>query len=281
METNTKRNLILGISITTIIVLITSVVIYKRTKENNAWELAKTKNNIVSYSNYIKSFPDGRYRTSADSLIEYIYWENALKINTLASYDSFISKFPKGNNFVKADSIREELLWNRALSSPKTDSAYIDYIKKYPLGKHKHDANKFIVFYKLDIGRINDKDVPNNWGNGDPTYSVENEKGNEYVFRWGPDSSVKIYNEDRTSYTMPNYLGYAKVNNQIQIFRRVSFNGNVEIYQNDDYKITIIINPKLTELGYEFAIDHGEFIVTKKNCGATKKLKVARFSGAG
>ena len=105
MESNTKRNLIIGISISIIIVLIASVVIYKRTKENNAWELAKTKNTSDSYGNYLKEYPDGRFKLTADSLVDILSWATATSTNTVESYKYYLDSLPKGKYRFQADSV--------------------------------------------------------------------------------------------------------------------------------------------------------------------------------
>lgn len=275
-----KNTITISVVLVIIATLAFSLLLFTRFKESNSWELAKSKNSKNSYEIYLKDYPNGKYKLLAERNIEDIAWIETVKINTIDSYNTFIAKFPKGKNTEKADSIRQELLWARTISGPKTDSAYIDYMNKYPQGKYKHDANKFIVLYKFEINRITDSDVPEDWSNINARYYAEKEDGNKYIFRIGPDYSVKNTSNGITSY--PQSIGYAKINDQIQKFNDIDFKSNeITICQNDDYKITTIINPKLNESIEETWISHGVMIITKKICNSTKRIKVTIISSDG
>ena len=123
-----KSTITISVIITIIVTLGFTLILLSHIKENNSWELAKSKNSRNSYEIYLKDYPSGKYNLLAERNIEDISWKETVKINTIYSYNTFIAKFPKGEKTDKADSIRQELLWARAISGPKTDSAYIDYI---------------------------------------------------------------------------------------------------------------------------------------------------------
>jgi len=68
--------------------------------EDAVWEIAKLKNTIIAYDNYLESFPAGKYAGEAlekmDELEEEAAWQKALKRNTLVAYRKYLQKYNKG-----------------------------------------------------------------------------------------------------------------------------------------------------------------------------------------
>ena len=108
MKTNTKKYLIIGILISIVIILIVSVFIYNRTKENNAWELATKTNSSTSYEYFLKSYPNGKYKIKADSLYDQSLWTETIKASYFEAYQSYLNKIPNGFHIAEAKTILDK-----------------------------------------------------------------------------------------------------------------------------------------------------------------------------
>lgn len=150
MKTNSKKNLSLVISAIVIIILLASVVIYKRIKENDTWELAKTKNTFTSYESYLKEYPNGRFKLTADSLFDESLWSETKKSDNFNSYQTYIKKLSKGKYTLICDSISQSILWIEAKNS-QTNDGYKKYISIFPKGKYAEEAKSIINKYSIEL----------------------------------------------------------------------------------------------------------------------------------
>ncbi len=106
-----KRTIIVSvISLALILILITSIQINNRFKENKAWETAQEQNTYSSYEEYMKTYPEGRFIEKAVNLQEEVLWEKAKEMNTAESFDDYLKKFPYGKHVDDAKELKEDVI---------------------------------------------------------------------------------------------------------------------------------------------------------------------------
>jgi len=146
--------------ITLIIVILISVSLFNRHKENKAWEKAKNENTYESYGNYLSNYPDNRYSEEAANFQEEVLWGKANEMNTVESYDEYLQKYPNGRFYLKASEQKEDVIWQETIDLNSFDH-FFSYYQKYPDGKYikifsirfdSYDVNGHIKF----IGTINE-----------------------------------------------------------------------------------------------------------------------------
>lgn len=86
------------------------IIICGCTSENKDWENAKKENSIISYKNFLKSYPEGLLADSARIFLERLHFAEAESINTIQSYEDFVSLFPQGILVEKAATKIDDLI---------------------------------------------------------------------------------------------------------------------------------------------------------------------------
>lgn len=114
--------------------------------ENSDWKNAQQSNNISSYQNYIKQYPDGKNTAQA---IESIDWLNTEKESSQIAFQNFINQHPNGEFTENAKNKLENIAYQRSLNE-NTPNSIRSFIKEYPNSKHASDYKQ-----KLDTW-IND-----------------------------------------------------------------------------------------------------------------------------
>lgn len=142
--------------ITLIIVIIISVNLFNRHKENKAWERAKLENTYESYGNYLRNYQDKRFSDEAVNLQEEVLWEKANNKNTVDSYGEYLQKYPDGRFLSKASEQKEDVIWETALAE-NTFESYEYYFSTYPNGKYF--AKSGSLLFKLAQSLYDQKDM--------------------------------------------------------------------------------------------------------------------------
>ena len=96
-------------------------------EEDAAWTITKERNTIASYTQYIKTYPKGKYRKNAEVAIQGLKvaeeenkihasqqleleaWNRAKRANTIWSYQTYLTQFPEGTYHVTATDLIEKL----------------------------------------------------------------------------------------------------------------------------------------------------------------------------
>nr|WP_315145039.1 hypothetical protein [uncultured Flavobacterium sp.] len=75
-------------------------------EEDNAWNNAQEKNTVLSYSEYLDKYPNGKYILDAKNKISHLEddnaWNNAQIKNTINSYKEYLDKYPNGEYTLEA-----------------------------------------------------------------------------------------------------------------------------------------------------------------------------------
>jgi hypothetical protein len=162
MKTNIKKNLPVIIVAVIAVILFASIVTYKRTKENNAWESAIKMNRSTSYEDYIKLYPNGRYKIKADSLFENAFWKEVNDSNFIESYRNYKIKFPNGRFISNVDSIEHKWATVPNIKGRITVNNEIItfHNKDNYLIAESFNGNKTVqlLVYKSDMKKLHSKD---------------------------------------------------------------------------------------------------------------------------
>ena len=119
------------------------------------WNKAKQDNNILSYKEYFKTYPTGKYRNEAGEKIRILdekqVWENCLESASISKFEEYLKNYSKGEYteqaIEKIKSIKEEEAWEKAKGLNHI-SEYSNYLATHPHGQNAKIAEEFII--KLD-----------------------------------------------------------------------------------------------------------------------------------
>ncbi len=104
-------------------------------KRNNlAFEIAKDINTILSFQNFIDTYPNSQEIAQAKKTRNSLAFTSANKINTIESFQQFIDTYPSAEEVSQAILLRDQLAFNEAFSK-KTSKALKDFLSKYPDSK--------------------------------------------------------------------------------------------------------------------------------------------------
>ena len=84
----------------------------EREREDAAWANAQFSDSEVSYTQYLESYPEGRYNSAAQNRItelEDAAWANAQGVDSVASYAQYLDRYPEGRYSSAAQSRSSEL----------------------------------------------------------------------------------------------------------------------------------------------------------------------------
>lgn len=119
-----------------VIIGIISIRYILKYNQDEAWKYAKTTNSSNSYESYLKSYPDGKYKITADSLREEAMWLESVNSNSVEEFDKYTTTFPNGKYLTKSKKNVEELIWKKILSEQSSDLMET-YLQRFPEGKYK------------------------------------------------------------------------------------------------------------------------------------------------
>ena len=112
-------------------------------EEEAAWRKAEAANTILSYYDYNRRYPSGKYRDQALQAIKRLEeekaWQRAVRAHTLSAFLEYKDRYPQGRYVEKAEehiqailaSEQEPAAWQEALAS-NTEEGYHRFLKTYP-----------------------------------------------------------------------------------------------------------------------------------------------------
>ncbi len=141
-----------------------------KSADEQAWVRALERDTLEAYRDYLKAFPNGRYKDKAQAAIDqydHKAWAEAEKRDTVAAYEDYLAGWPQG---LHADKARERITamkakrdaqakdaaeraareahdWQQAAAA-HTISAYQTYLSQHPAGAHAEDAYRRIETLK-------------------------------------------------------------------------------------------------------------------------------------
>ena len=187
------------------------------------WNEAHTELTEKSLSEYLELFPTGAHVVECRNLLEDLPWLEAKRKNTIEAYTAYMQLNP-GKHDAEANAaihdIKDDIEWANACILGTT-SAYRNYLKIYPRGKHADDANSRLnsgaageyflnalredpnAYSALEIKRQKDNNVIS-WNDIDDIFGFEKrraievfDKADELVNKNGPDelqpNSTEVY----------------------------------------------------------------------------------------
>ncbi|MCL6097531.1 MAG: hypothetical protein M1391_03020, partial [Bacteroidetes bacterium] len=104
--------------------------------EEMNWRVANNNNTINSFKNYLKAYPNGEFKLLAKENID---WIKAKQRNTLYAYKDYLKKHIQGNHVMDAKNYIDNLIWDEALRY-NNSYYYQYYLSNAPIGIHRTDA---------------------------------------------------------------------------------------------------------------------------------------------
>lgn len=120
-------------------------VFHLKMSEAEIWSIVVSQNTKEDYLKFMEQFPDSIHIPEVQEAYD---WLVTSEENSIQSYLNYLNKYqPDGKHVqlaIKAlDTIEEEECWRKARNRD-TLSAYYDYLKRYPTGKHVEEAKDII-----------------------------------------------------------------------------------------------------------------------------------------
>ena len=148
-----------------VILIVISVNLYNRHKENKLWKTAQQQNTFVSYQRYLRQYPENRFSAQAIQLQEDALWQEAKQENTIESYDEYLKKYEyndgkyiseakeyKKNTFdwTKTRLLKENLL-AKLDPSKNNDEAVLKFLDDYDnlIGEFNSVLRDFSIYDSL------------------------------------------------------------------------------------------------------------------------------------
>jgi uncharacterized protein (TIGR02145 family) len=75
-------------------------------KQKDIWNNVKVENTILSYENYLKKYPEGKFSDSANFCIEELIWDKTSKENNISAYEEYLKQYPEGRYLDSAKLLR-------------------------------------------------------------------------------------------------------------------------------------------------------------------------------
>ena len=226
MKTNIKKNLPVIIVPVIAVILFASIVIYKRTKENNAWELATKTNSSTSYEDYLKSYPNGKYKIKADSLFENAFWKEVNDSNFIESYRNYKIKFPNGRFISNVDSIEHKWATVPNIKGRITVNKEIItfHNKDNYLVTESFNGNKTVqlLVYKSDMKKLHSKD--NLW-----SFVWKSKEQKQLSSSFEKYKSIMILKTKDEALIVSEYNGYYRYEEVGYLVVRINSSGKIEL----------------------------------------------------
>lgn len=126
-----------------VLIFFCSICIVGCSGEEKKFNEVQGKNSITAYENFLKEYPDGKYREQAMKDIDKLTFQEAKKQNAITSYRDYLEKFPNGMFAKQASDLIEAIIFDEAKNG-NSISSYKDYLKKYPDGAFADQAKDAI-----------------------------------------------------------------------------------------------------------------------------------------
>jgi outer membrane protein assembly factor BamD (BamD/ComL family) len=119
------------------------------------YERAVSTNSITAYENYLREFPNSKYRVDVNSRLQKLYdeqaWKLAISSNTIYGFKNYLTKYPDGKHVADARKNIEKIerqneidnAWNRAKKENSIEG-YQAFIYLYPSSSNVYDAKSKI-----------------------------------------------------------------------------------------------------------------------------------------
>lgn len=124
---------------------------YNNSAEDKTWETVKTNNYLIGYYDYLKKYPNGKYKSKALEIInnsDEAAFKEATTKGTVDAYDEYLSTFEFGKYRYEATTLRKDQSEFDAAIKTGTIESITKYIEGNHLGKNS-DAAKQILGQKL------------------------------------------------------------------------------------------------------------------------------------
>ncbi len=252
-----KKAIIISAAVLGIIIAGITIMRHLKNKEIEIWKKAITTNTVEAYKQYLKVYPEGVYKVTADSLCDHALWTETLSSNTYEACQNYKIQFPTGRYISKVDSLCEEKVWQNSIKLNSVES-YKEYINKYPNGKYLNKAQKKYNLLDIRIGDLWKSEIGKELGGcGNYYYSSDNSS----VLIFGGTSSSDLY---------------IVINEQLRaVYPEDNNNENVEVYSNrEGDKVRLDI--KKIKVEYESRSIEGIMTITT----AIGQRKVLQFKGS-
>jgi HEAT repeat protein len=124
-----------------------TVCVFSQSKHE--WERIKSQNSISLCENFLKKYPNGKFKNLAVEQLEELRvdsaWRSTNSIGSLGAFKTFIVKYPKSKYSDQAEKVKEKLEithdWETA-KSVNSISVYTEYIAKHPVSIYTEKAKE-------------------------------------------------------------------------------------------------------------------------------------------
>lgn len=117
--------------------------------DKNQFEVAKSKNEIYGYTNYLNDFPKGKYITEVKDSLDILNFNVARSTNTVSAYLKYLVAYPIGKFVDNAKVAIEQVKYDEAKKGNSL-LQFEKYISEYPGGKYLADAKINIEKLKFE-----------------------------------------------------------------------------------------------------------------------------------
>lgn len=115
------------------------------------------ENTLLSFENFIKTYPDAAQIKNALLKRDSVAWEIALKEDLIPVYQNFITQYPGAVQVILANARIHELAFEKAIAM-NTASAFEEFLKLYPDCKQNKLADEL-----MEKCQFNENTIPGDW----------------------------------------------------------------------------------------------------------------------
>lgn len=132
-----------------------TLLLFKSRVDSAAFEYARQKNTVESYSLFITHYPLAIDHSKAIELRDEVAYLDALRKNTPAAFKNYVETYPTSRRVSDAEDRYEQLIYKEKTSSGNVED-YKSFLNQFPKSAYRNEAEKFIFEVSTSSGLIAD-----------------------------------------------------------------------------------------------------------------------------
>lgn len=100
-------------------------------RESREFRKACLKNSLTAYQNFLKEYPQSKYRNEIQQRMGNLVWDETVRKNTVEGYRDFLSKYPKHKFAAEAKDKLIQLRWEEVCRT-NIEEDYQSFAKEFP-----------------------------------------------------------------------------------------------------------------------------------------------------
>jgi uncharacterized protein (TIGR02145 family) len=114
----------------------------QRAEEDRLYNRAVNDNNLPAAQQYLRDYPQGRYRPEISRALDELTYRDAVRSNTASDLDNYINSYPNGRFVSEARNRKEELLYTQAMNGNNLVAR--QYLRDYPQGRYRSEVKNVV-----------------------------------------------------------------------------------------------------------------------------------------